>query len=85
MNPNIPLASSDPQLPVERLTYEQAFSELEQIVAALESNSQSLEGSLALFERGQELVRYCINLLDQAELRVQEISTGELIDFTPES
>jgi len=45
--------------PVEQLSYEQAFAELESSVAALESGQHSLDEALRLFDRGQELVRYC--------------------------
>lgn len=66
---------------VEELTYEQAFHELEAIVAALEDAERSLEDGLALFERGQALARHCARLLDQAELKVQQLSGEELEDF----
>lgn len=71
--------------PLEQLTYEQAFNELESIVAALEENDRTLEETLSLFERGQSLARYCADLLDKAELRVQQISGEELIDFDLQS
>jgi exodeoxyribonuclease VII small subunit len=70
--------------PVDQLSYEQAFHELEEIVAALESSEQPLESTLALFERGQALARRCADLLDQAELKVQQISGEGLVNFTPE-
>jgi exodeoxyribonuclease VII small subunit len=70
--------------PLEDLSYEQAFAELEGIVAALESEESSLEEALALYERGQGLVRFCTELLDKAELKVQQLSGKELIDFNPD-
>jgi exodeoxyribonuclease VII small subunit len=70
-------------LPVDQLTYEQAFNELEAIVAALESDKRSLEESVALFERGQVLSRYCADLLDQAEIKVKQLSDEGLTDFVP--
>ena len=69
--------------PIDQLTYEQAFTELESLVTALESEQRSLEEALALFERGQALVRYCAGLLDQADLKVQQLSGENLTDFTP--
>ncbi len=60
--------------PIEELTYEQAFAELESIVNALEANQLALEESLALFERGQALSHYCAGLLDRAELRVTQLT-----------
>ena len=67
--------------PIEELSYEQAFAELESIVADLESEEHSLEDSLALFERGQVLAKHCTTLLDKAELKVQQISGEELAPF----
>jgi exodeoxyribonuclease VII small subunit len=65
----------------DKLSYESAFAELEQITQALEANQYSLEQALLLFERGQALARRCAVLLDEAELKVQQISGDELIDF----
>ncbi len=62
-------------IPVDQLSYEQAFAELETIVAALEANQVSLEESLALFERGQNLSQYCAALLESAELRVRQLTS----------
>ena len=59
---------------VEELSYEQAFKELEGIVDALEGEEHSLEEALALFERGQALVKHCAERLDKAELRVQQLT-----------
>lgn len=67
--------------PLEELSYEQALAELENIVAALETNDHALDKTLALFERGQDLARYCAGLLDQAELKVKQLSGTELVDF----
>lgn len=71
--------------PIEKMTYEQAFEELEAIVASLELDRSSLDEALTLFERGQELARYCARLLEQAELKVQQLNEGNLSDFTPTS
>jgi exodeoxyribonuclease VII small subunit len=67
---------------VEELTYEQALSELESIVAALESGDHALESALSFYERGQALARYCARLLEQAELKVQSLSGDELTDVS---
>lgn len=60
------------------LSYEQAFAELETIINGLEANQKTLEESIALYERGQALARFCAGLLDQAELRVRQLSEVEL-------
>ena len=69
------------QKPVEELTYEEAFAELETLVNALEGEQNPLEEAMTLFERGQALVRRCGELLDEAELKVRELSGDQLSDF----
>jgi len=59
------------------LSYEQAFNELEAIVEALESEQKPLDESLALYERGQLLVQYCMALLEQADLRIRQLNPNE--------
>ncbi len=71
--------------PVEELTYEQAFAELETVVSELEADKSSLDDVMALFERGQELARYCTRLLDQADLKIQQLSGDTLTDFNPQA
>ena len=61
---------------VAELNYETAFAELETIVTALESEQPSLQDAMLFFERGQALAQRCAALLDQAELRVRQL-TGE--------
>jgi exodeoxyribonuclease VII small subunit len=70
--------------PLEELSYEEAFAELETIVAALESGERPLEESMTLFERGQALSKRCLHLLDQADLKVQALVGGDLADFKEE-
>ena len=70
---------------VEVLTYEEALTELEAIVASLEDEQNSLEDSMKLFERGQALVRQCGALLESAQLKVQKLAGESLIEFEEES
>jgi exodeoxyribonuclease VII small subunit len=70
-------------LPVEQMTYEQAFLELETILQALEAGELSLDDSLAHFERGRALSQYCAALLDKAELRIRQINGDDLSNFIP--
>ena len=63
------------------LTFEEAFERLEQAVGALDTGDLSLDEALAHFEEGMKLARYCGRLLDNAELRVQQLladSAGNL-------
>lgn len=59
------------QPPPADVTYEAARAELREIVAALESGGQSLEDSLALWERGEQLADVCRRWLDGASDRLE--------------
>ncbi len=52
------------------LGYEQARDELAEVVRRLEAGGTSLEESLALWERGEELARVCQAWLDGARERL---------------
>ena len=80
-----PQKSSDINTPIEEMTYEQAFHALEAVVAGLETEKQSLDEAMALFERGQALIRRCMELLDKAELKVRMLTGDELSDLTPQA
>jgi exodeoxyribonuclease VII small subunit len=53
-------------------SYEAARAELREIVGKLESGGQSLEDSLALWERGEELADICQRWLDGATERLDK-------------
>lgn len=59
----------------ELLSFEQALTELQQVVDDLEEGSVGLEESMRRFERGTALLRHCYGLLEHAEQRI-EILTG---------
>ena len=69
---------------IETLSYEEAYQQLENVVRSLEAGDQPLEAALELFERGQQLVRRCMSLLDSAELRVKQVTSDGLADFQVE-
>ena len=52
-------------------TFKEAIEELEKITDSLESGELELEQSLALFERGVELIKYCQDKLDSAQAKVE--------------
>lgn len=79
---------SKPKSP-EKMSYEQAFEELETIVQQLEGGELPLEKALSLFERGQSLALRCSTLLEQAELKLKQLMPDETqgyveVDFIPE-
>lgn len=63
--------------------FEQAITELDHIVRTLEQGELPLEQSLALFERGVKLSRFCHDRLEDAEKRIHVLTqSGGLRDET---
>jgi exodeoxyribonuclease VII small subunit len=55
-------------------TFEDAQKELEAIVERLERGSASLDEAIALWERGEELLRFCLDRLDTAQGKIEELA-----------
>ena len=55
-----------------KVSYEQAREELTKVVEQLEAGSATLEDSLKLWERGEELAKICQDLLDGAKAKVNK-------------
>lgn len=58
----------------KEMTYEQAVSELEEIISKLESGEASLDDSIALYSRGMELSKFCKEKLDAIEKKISILS-----------
>ena len=55
-------------------TFEGAQRELDAIVERLESGQASLDEAIQLWERGEELYRFCLAKLDTAQGRIEELA-----------
>ena len=67
----------------KKQSFEEAFLELEAIVAKMDSGELNLDASLAAFEEAVNLVRFCTAELDRAEQRVRaltEAADGSITD-----
>ena len=56
------------------MTYEEAEKELTEIVERLERGDAGLDEALKLWERGEELYRFCAAHLEAAEGKIEELS-----------
>ncbi len=59
---------------IAEMSFEQALGELERIVGQLEGGDVELEGSIAIYERGEKLKAHCEALLKTAEARIEKIA-----------
>lgn len=62
---------------IDEMEFEEAFSELESIVKALEEGKSSLKKSVDLYERGVLLKKHCDKILESAQLRINQISLSK--------
>jgi exodeoxyribonuclease VII small subunit len=59
---------------IEKMTFKEALSKLEEIVKELENEQISLEDSLEKFELGIKLSSLCLKKLNEAEKKVEELT-----------
>ena len=58
---------------MEELSFEEAFAQLEAAVTALQDGKLPLERALQYYQEGMKLAQYCNELLQKAELSVQQL------------
>ena len=72
-------APGEPMSDTSIKDFEAALAELDTLVKKLEDGDISLEQSLALYERGVQLSRFCHARLEEAERRIEILTDrGEL-------
>lgn len=71
---------------VNKMEFEEALKELEEIVRVLEDGKSTLKESVELYERGVVLKKHCDKILDATQLKINQIEvnkdTGE-VSITP--
>jgi exodeoxyribonuclease VII small subunit len=60
----------------EKMDFEKALAELEDIAVSLENGDLGLEDSLKQFERGIKLAKYCHDRLEEAERKIEILQKG---------
>ena len=64
----------------EKINFEQALAELQDLVEMMEKGRLSLEDSLKYFERGVRLIRQCQNELSAAEQKVKILTEQQKLE-----
>ncbi|MCX4338712.1 MAG: exodeoxyribonuclease VII small subunit [Lachnospiraceae bacterium] len=66
----------------QTLSLEEAFAQIEEVIARLEAEEITLEESFAQYNRGMALLAHCNETIDQVEKKVLKISEdGGLDEF----
>lgn len=71
------MAITKKQTEIQKMKFEEALSELEDISNRMSQGSLPLDESVQCYARGVELAKHCRNLLDEAEKKIQVLD-GEL-------
>lgn len=74
------MSDSQPAAPAG-LTFEKALEELESLVARMEEGKLPLEESLAAYQRGAQLIKFCESKLADAQARIAVLDGDTLRDF----
>lgn len=69
----------------EPASFEQAMAELEQLVTQMEEGELPLEASVAAYQRGSQLVKYCAAQLDKVENQVKVLEGDMLKPFATDA
>ncbi|MBQ2903763.1 MAG: exodeoxyribonuclease VII small subunit [Clostridia bacterium] len=62
---------------MQNMNYEKAIERLEEIVDKLENGNLSLEDMMKLYEEGTVLAAKCSERLENAQLKITELSAGK--------
>ncbi len=64
------------------VSFESAMTELEQLVKQMESGELPLGSSVAAYERGAQLIKYCASQLEKVEGQVKLLEIESLKPYT---
>jgi exodeoxyribonuclease VII small subunit len=65
-------------------SFEEAMAELQQLVARMEAGELPLEASVAAYQRGSALVKYCATQLEKVDSQVKVLEGDMLKPFAPD-
>ena len=67
---------------IEKLSFEDCFKKLEEVVKKLEDNNSNLEDSISYYDLGVRLKNHCNKKIKNAELKIQKLSDkNDLKDY----
>ena len=69
---------------LDKLTFEEAMKELEELVDSLDKGDVSLDEAIAAYDRGSQLKDYCERKLQEAKMKVDTIQASDNTDTIPE-
>ena len=69
---------------LDKMTFEEAMSELENLVNALDKGDISLDKAIGAYDRGSKLKDHCEKKLNEAKMKVEVIQLSENKEIIPD-
>ena len=63
---------------IEKMSFEEAFDELNKIVDFIESSDVSLDDSIMVYEMGIQLKKHCEKKLKDAEVKIKKVVDNKI-------
>ncbi|GAB4162225.1 MAG: exodeoxyribonuclease VII small subunit [Rickettsiaceae bacterium] len=60
---------------IEKMTFEEALAELEEIVRKIDTGQEDLANAVTSFERGVMLKKHCETMLKNAKLKIEKVTS----------
>ena len=70
---------------LEKMTFEDAMNELENLVNALDKGDISLDKAISAYDRGSKLKDHCEKKLNEAKMKVETIQLSENKEIIPDN
>ena len=76
------MGNFEKQLNEKKLSFEQALSNLEEIIRQMESGEAPLESLVTHYQTGVKMLKICRERIDSAEMKIKEVNeaNGALIE-----
>ena len=69
---------------LDKMTFEEAMNELENLVESLDKGDISLDQAIAAYDRGSQLKDHCQKKLSEAKMKVETIQSSDNSDVVPD-
>ena len=69
--------------PLEKMTFEDAMKELENLVDSLDKGDVSLDEAITAYDRGSQLKDHCQKKLNEAKMKVETIQSSDESNVDP--
>ena len=63
---------------IEKMSFEEAFDELNKIIDFIENTDVSLDDSISVYEMGMQLEKHCEKKLKDAEIKIKKVVDNKI-------